>query len=151
MKILVVDDDDLLVEQLTADLLAQNYVVDTTSDGLLGWEYATATPYDLIVLDINLPGLDGVSLCQRLRQGGYAGAILLLTGRSSSDDKASNSSVARSDFAGKFGPLRQAMPGPEAHHSATVCAASHSVSRTKTRSVLALCRQSMRLDWSPAT
>lgn len=98
MKILVVDDDDLLVEQLTADLLAQNYVVDTTSDGLLGWEYATATPYDLIVLDINLPGLDGVSLCQRLRQGGYAGAILLLTGRSSSDDKVMGLNAGADDY-----------------------------------------------------
>ncbi len=98
MKILVVDDDDLLVERLAADLLAQNYVVDTTSDGLLGWEYATATPYDLIVLDINLPGLDGVSLCQRLRQGGYAGAILLLTGRSSSDDKVMGLNAGADDY-----------------------------------------------------
>lgn len=98
MKILVVDDDDLLVERLAADLLAQNYVVDTASDGLLGWEYATATPYDLIVLDINLPGLDGVSLCQRLRQGGYAGAILLLTGRSSSDDKVMGLNAGADDY-----------------------------------------------------
>ncbi|MGF1520021.1 MAG: response regulator [Nodosilinea sp.] len=98
MKILVVDDDDLLVEQLSADLLAQNYVVDTASDGLLGWDYATATTYDLIVLDINLPGLDGVSLCQRLRQGGYAGAILLLTGRSSSNDKVMGLNAGADDY-----------------------------------------------------
>ena len=98
MKILVIDDDDLLVDRLAADLLAQNYVVDTASDGLLGWEYATATPYDLIVLDINLPGLDGVSLCQRLRQWGYTGAILLLTGRSSSDDKVMGLNAGADDY-----------------------------------------------------
>ncbi|WOD40187.1 response regulator [Nodosilinea sp. E11] len=98
MKILLVDDDDLLIQQLTADLLAQNYVVDTTTNGLSGWEYATANPYDLIVLDINLPGLDGVSLCQRLRQVGYSGAILLLTGRSSSSDKVMGLNAGADDY-----------------------------------------------------
>jgi DNA-binding response OmpR family regulator/GGDEF domain-containing protein len=98
MKILLVDDDEILVAQLTADLTAQNYVVDTTTDGLLGWQYAAATTYDLIVLDINLPRLDGLSLCQRLRQTGYSGAILLLTAQSSSTDKVMGLDAGADDY-----------------------------------------------------
>ncbi|MGG6239436.1 response regulator [Nodosilinea sp. AN01ver1] len=98
MKLLLVDDDDILIGQLTSDLADQNYVVDTATDGLLGWEYATAASYDLIVLDIDLPGLDGVSLCQRLRQTGYAGPILLLTGRSSSTDKVLGLNAGADDY-----------------------------------------------------
>ncbi|MBW4483753.1 MAG: response regulator [Tildeniella torsiva UHER 1998/13D] len=98
MKILLVDDDEVLIERLTSDLAAQNYVVDTTTDGLLGWEYARSAPYDLIVLDIDLPGLDGLSLCRRLRQTGYSGAILLLTGRSGSADKVDGLNAGADDY-----------------------------------------------------
>ncbi|MBE9110477.1 response regulator [Nodosilinea sp. LEGE 07298] len=98
MKLLLVDDDDVLVGQLASDLVSQNYVVDIATDGLLGWEYATAASYDLVVLDIDLPGLDGVSLCQRLRQTGYAGPILLLTGRSSSTDKVQGLNAGADDY-----------------------------------------------------
>ncbi|PSR15794.1 hypothetical protein C8255_21265 [filamentous cyanobacterium CCP3] len=98
MKLLLVDDDDILIDRLTSDLASQNYVVDTAVDGLLGWEYAQAAPYDLIVLDIDLPGLNGVSLCQRLRQTGYAGPILLLTGRSSSTDKVLGLDAGADDY-----------------------------------------------------
>ncbi|MGB3201928.1 MAG: response regulator, partial [Nodosilinea sp.] len=55
-------------------------------------------PYDLIVLDIDLPGLNGVLLCQRLRQRGYAGPILLLTGRSSSTDKVRGLNAGADDY-----------------------------------------------------
>ncbi|MBD2233238.1 response regulator [Phormidium tenue] len=98
MKILLVDDDEVLIERLTSDLAAQHYVVDTTTDGLLGWEYARSAPYDLIVLDIDLPGLDGLSLCRRLRQTGYAGAILMLTGRGSNDDKVEGLNAGADDY-----------------------------------------------------
>ncbi|PSN14833.1 hypothetical protein C7293_09865 [filamentous cyanobacterium CCT1] len=98
MKLLLVDDDDILLDRLTSDLASQNYVVDAATDGLLGWEYAQAAPYDLIVLDIDLPGLDGVSLCQRLRQTGYEGPILLLTGRSSSTDKVLGLDAGADDY-----------------------------------------------------
>lgn len=98
MKLLLVDDDNVLVEQLASDLVSQSYVVDIATDGCLGWEYATAAPYDLIVLDIDLPGLNGVLLCQRLRQRGYAGPILLLTGRSSSTDKVRGLNAGADDY-----------------------------------------------------
>ncbi|MBW4463683.1 MAG: response regulator [Nodosilinea sp. WJT8-NPBG4] len=98
MKILLVDDDEVLIDRLTSDLVAQHYVVDTTTNGLLGWEYARSAPYDLIVLDIDLPGLDGLSLCRRLRQTGYAGPILLLTGRGSNSDKVEGLNAGADDY-----------------------------------------------------
>ncbi len=101
MKILLVDDDEVLIERLTNDLAAQHYVVDTTTDGLLGWEYAQSAPYDLIVLDIDLPGLDGLSLCRRLRQTGYSGAILMLTGRGSNSDKVEGLNAGADDYLAK--------------------------------------------------
>ncbi|MBD1914815.1 MULTISPECIES: response regulator [Cyanophyceae] len=98
MKILLVDDDEVLIERLTNDLADQHYVVDTTTDGLMGWEYARSALYDLIVLDIDLPGLDGLSLCRRLRQTGYGGAILLLTARGSSTDKVEGLNAGADDY-----------------------------------------------------
>jgi len=87
MKILLVEDDEILVENLTATLGSQNHLVESVTDGIEGLEYAQATPYDLIVLDVNLPGLDGVSLCRQLRQTHYKGFILLLTAEGDSHRK----------------------------------------------------------------
>lgn len=84
MKILLVEDDEIFVNSLTASLGSENYTVESVQDGEMGWEYAQATQYDIIILDVNLPGLDGFSLCRRLRQADYKGAILLLT--ASGDD-----------------------------------------------------------------
>jgi DNA-binding response OmpR family regulator/HPt (histidine-containing phosphotransfer) domain-containing protein len=98
MKVLLVDDDELLVHQLVAALNAQNYVVDTATDGLEGWSYSQATVYDLIVLDINLPELDGISLCRRLRQAEYQGAILLLSALGGKADKVAGLDAGADDY-----------------------------------------------------
>ncbi len=98
MKVLLVDDDELLVHQLVAALNAQNYVVDTASDGIEGWSYSQATVYDLIVLDINLPELDGISLCRRLRQADYQGAILLLSALGGKADKVAGLDAGADDY-----------------------------------------------------
>lgn len=107
MRILLVDDDELLVQRLVADLTAQNYVVDAATDGALGWEYAQAAEYDLIVLDVNLPKLDGITLCQRLRQQGYASAILLLTAKGGSADKISGLDAGADDYVVKPCPVEE--------------------------------------------
>ncbi|MGD1905163.1 MAG: response regulator [Leptolyngbyaceae cyanobacterium] len=98
MKVLLVDDDELLVHQLVVALQAQNYVVDTATDGLEGWSYSQATVYDLIVLDINLPKLDGISLCRRLRQADYQGAVLLLSALSGKSDKVKGLDAGADDY-----------------------------------------------------
>lgn len=87
MRVLLVDDDKALVTLLSGQLAAQNYVVDCVADGETGWAYASTFDYDLIVLDWMLPQLDGVRLCQRLRQQGYSVPILLLTAKDGKTDK----------------------------------------------------------------
>lgn len=98
MRLLLIEDDALLTEYLVAGLRAQNYAVDVATDGLSGWDYAQAVDYDLILLDINLPGLDGISLCQRLRQQPYKGPILLLTAKSDSADKVLGLDAGADDY-----------------------------------------------------
>lgn len=56
----------LCAKPLAEDLRHQHYIVDLASDGIEGWEYAIAADYDLILLDLMLPKLDGISLCKRL-------------------------------------------------------------------------------------
>ncbi len=98
MKILLVEDDEILVASLAADLTAQNYVVEAVNDGNTGLSYAQATEYDLIVLDVDLPGMDGITLCQRLRQDHYEGPILLLTAKGDSDYKVQGLDAGADDY-----------------------------------------------------
>lgn len=86
MRILLVEDDDTLAVALINVLRTQYHTVDRASDGEEGWELVQADPYDLIVLDVMLPKMDGVSLCQRLRDQGYQRPILLLTARNTLAD-----------------------------------------------------------------
>lgn len=78
MKILLVEDDDTLLPLLTQKLAAQHYIVDVVQDGEMGWSYGSTFAYDLIVADVMLPKLDGMSLCKRFRAEGYTTPILLL-------------------------------------------------------------------------
>jgi DNA-binding response OmpR family regulator/HPt (histidine-containing phosphotransfer) domain-containing protein len=79
MKILLVEDDDSSIALLTRTLNAQHYIVDAVKDGEMGWTYASTFDYDLIILDIMLPKLDGITLCKRLRGEGSTTPIILLT------------------------------------------------------------------------
>lgn len=99
MKVLLVEDDEALTSAL-AEVLTdkQNYVVDTATDGEAGWQLIQASPYSLVVLDIMLPKLSGIDLCQRLRRGGYKMPVLLLTARDSSDDRVMGLDVGADDY-----------------------------------------------------
>ena len=87
MRLLLVEDDVQLAESLTDVLEAQQYVVDTVKDGEAGWCQVQMMDYDLTLLDVTLPYLDGIQLCQRLRSRGYALPVLMLTARDTSQDK----------------------------------------------------------------
>jgi two-component system, OmpR family, response regulator QseB len=87
MRILLVEDDDRIADPLAEDLRHQSHAVDIAADGLAGWEFAQAANYDVILLDWMLPKLDGVQLCQRLRQSGCQAYILLLTAKDTTSDK----------------------------------------------------------------
>ena len=87
MRILLVEDDSQLVASLSEALVVQRYIVDSARDGESAWEKTQAIVYDLILMDVTLPKLDGVRLCQRLRDRGYFSPILMLTARDTSLDK----------------------------------------------------------------
>ena len=64
MRILIVEDDERIAELLVEALSDRHYVVDLATDGQKGWEFVETFTYDLILLDLILPKMDGMSLCQ---------------------------------------------------------------------------------------
>jgi len=98
MKILLVEDDETLATALSRTLTAQNFVVDAVPDGEMGWSYGSTFDYDLIVLDIMLPKLDGISLCKRFRSEDYTTPILLLTSEDNSTAKVQGLDAGADDY-----------------------------------------------------
>ncbi len=98
MRILVIEDDELIAHALMTILTRQNYAVEVAADGQAGWELIEAFVYDMILLDVMLPKLDGISLCRQIRSKGLQMPILLLTGRDSSHDKAIGLDAGADDY-----------------------------------------------------
>jgi two-component system response regulator MprA len=86
MRILVVEDDARMAELLRRGLVNDRHSVDVAGDGLTGLDRALSQPYDSIVLDVMLPGLDGLGVAQKLRDGGIQTPILMLTARDAATD-----------------------------------------------------------------
>mgnify|MGYP002395502544 CR=1 FL=1 len=87
MRILLVEDDIQLADSLADALAAQCYTVDVARDGETGWNQVCALSYDLTLLDVALPYLDGIQFCRRLRSRGSSLPVLMLTARDTSQDK----------------------------------------------------------------
>ena len=87
MKILVIEDEKLLAQSIRAVLEQKGFAVDTVFDGETGAEYARLGVYDLIILDVMLPGLDGFGVAQALRSSRCTTPILRLTARSGIEDR----------------------------------------------------------------
>ena len=98
MRILLVEDDRLIATPLIEALNDQHYVVDHTIDGLKGWGLAESFSYDLILLDVLLPHLDGISFCQRLRSQGNQTLILLLTAQDTTTKKVQGLDAGADDY-----------------------------------------------------
>lgn len=98
MRILLVEDDDRIAQPLAEDLRHQYHVVDVAEDGLKGWECTQSVSYDLILLDLMLPRLDGLSLCKRLRSAGCMAPILMLTARDTTTDKVIGLDAGADDY-----------------------------------------------------
>jgi CheY-like chemotaxis protein len=81
MRILVVEDERVAADVLAKGLREHAYAVDVASDGAAALEQAGANDYDLILLDILLPRMNGVEVCRRLREDGQSVPILMLTAR----------------------------------------------------------------------
>lgn len=105
MQILVVEDEARLSEALAQLLRDENYMLDVVDNGLDGLEYARSGQYDMIVLDVMLPGMDGFQVCRTLRQEKNATPILMLTARGSVADKVSGLDCGADDYMTKpFAP-----------------------------------------------
>ncbi len=87
MRILLVEDDENLAKALAAVLSKHNYLVDVATDGEIVWEMIHFIAYDLVLLDVNLPRLDGIMLCRCLRDHNQQVPIMLMIGRDSGTDK----------------------------------------------------------------
>lgn len=98
MKILLVEDDIRLAETLAEALADQLYVVDTALEAESALEYIRAGDYDLLLLDVMLPELDGISFCSMLRSQGYQMPILMVTARDTVSDKISGLDAGADDY-----------------------------------------------------
>lgn len=98
MRILLVEDSERLRRSISTALKKSGYLADSTGDGQEGLWMAQSNDYDAIVLDIMLPGLDGLSLLQRLRQKGNATHVLLLTAKDTVDDRVRGLQLGADDY-----------------------------------------------------
>ena len=98
MRLLLVEDDQQISELLAESLTNMHYVVDVAADGQAGWEFVKAFDYDLLLLDVMMPKLDGISLCRQLRSGGYRMPILMLTARDTSQDQVTGLDAGADDY-----------------------------------------------------
>lgn len=87
MRILLIEDSVRMADTLAESLEKEQFVVDTVHDGVHGYEYASSGIYDLVVLDLMLPVMDGFEILRRLRQDGNEVPVLILSARSELEDK----------------------------------------------------------------
>ncbi|QQK77266.1 response regulator transcription factor [Salicibibacter cibarius] len=104
-KLLVVDDEESIITLLTYNLEKEGYDVDSASDGHTAVELAMAHTYDLIVLDLMLPGMDGLEVCRHLREQKVNAPILMLTAKDEEFDKVLGLELGADDYMTKpFSP-----------------------------------------------
>ena len=97
-RVLVVEDEAGLRLTLTDRLVSEGYAVETADDGAVGLERATREPYDLIVLDVMLPRMNGFDVCREVRQRGVTTPILMLTARGQVVDKVVGLKLGADDY-----------------------------------------------------
>lgn len=99
MRILAIEDDPDILGNIASYLGARNYLVDCALDGMQGYALATRNEYDLIVLDLSLPRLDGYELCRRLRTEAQCDtAIIMVTARDTLDERLSGFHAGADDY-----------------------------------------------------
>ena len=98
MRILVVEDEKKLADMVARGLKAERYAVDVAHDGEAGWQMANTYEYDLIVLDLMLPGLSGTEILRRVRRNNSTVPILILTARDATEEKVQNFEAGADDY-----------------------------------------------------
>ena len=108
-SVLIVEDEASIAELVALHLRDLGLKVDVAADGRRGWELAEQGSYDLIVLDLNLPEIDGLELCRRIRAGDRYVPILMLTARSAEVDRVLGIDVGADDYLTKPFSIRELM------------------------------------------
>ena len=98
MRLLLVEDEKKVSELVARALRQESYAVDIADDGTSGWELAQAYDYDLIILDLMLPGLPGEELLRRIRRRNQQVPILILTARDATEAKVQNFEAGADDY-----------------------------------------------------
>ncbi|MCI3933113.1 response regulator transcription factor [Streptomyces sp. AN091965] len=98
MRLLIVEDEKRLALSLAKGLTAEGYAVDVVHDGVDGLHRATEGPYDLVILDIMLPGMNGYRVCSTLRAAGNDVPILMLTAKDGEYDEAEGLDTGADDY-----------------------------------------------------
>jgi two-component system copper resistance phosphate regulon response regulator CusR len=98
MRILVVEDEPVAATVLAKGLREHAYAVDVASDGPSAFEQATINDYDLMIVDVLLPGMNGLELCARLRADGVSAPILMLTARGEPDQRVQGLDAGADDY-----------------------------------------------------
>jgi DNA-binding response OmpR family regulator len=114
-KILVIEDEESILMALEDDLTFEGYQVETAMDGIKGLSLAEKKTYDLIILDIMLPGLDGYEICKKLRAEGFTTPILMLTAKSQEIDKVLGLELGADDYVTKPFSPRELQARVKAH------------------------------------
>jgi two-component system response regulator MprA len=96
-RILVIEDDEAILKFLRRGLAYEGYTVDTAEDGPAGLALARDNPPDLVVLDLMLPGMDGLEVCRRLRAGGPL-PIIILTAKDTVTDRIQGLDMGADDY-----------------------------------------------------
>jgi DNA-binding response OmpR family regulator len=98
MRMLLVEDETKVAELVARALRAERYAVDVAADGPSGWELADAYNYDLIILDLMLPGFSGTELLKRIRRKNQQVPVLILTARDATEEKVANFEAGADDY-----------------------------------------------------
>ena len=107
MRVLVVEDQANVSTYVKRALVEQGYAVDVARTGREALDWAAVVDYEIIVLDIMLPELDGITVCQRLRSQGNDASILMLTARDTVDDRVKGLDAGADDYLVKPFELRE--------------------------------------------
>lgn len=107
MNILLIEDNRDLATNLFDYFEAHGHTMDLASDGISGLHFAATNQYDVVVLDLMLPGMDGLALCKRLRDAGKHTPLLMLTARDSLEDKIAGLEAGADDYVVKPFSLRE--------------------------------------------
>ena len=98
IRVLVIEDNVKLAENILDYLLGVGHTPTSANDGLTGLQLAATNTYDVIILDVGLPGMDGVALCRRLRASGITTPVIMLTAKGELEDKVSGLDSGAEDY-----------------------------------------------------